>query len=168
MVIINDHISLKTVLWFFIIGVGLTACNGLTDEPVTPSNTVEIETVTITTSEEMNNNWPVAIDMVRSHDERLLERIGQLSAKDWFEQKEDFTRNYPELQVDGWEPVPNQQIGPVDVDPGEDWSGYIFADYRNSRSNRVRLNVEQNVILRLNQNDFTVAGEDADSGWWFW
>ena len=165
MILINHLIR---ILWVLVMAAGLTACGGLTDEPITPSNTVEIESVTITTSEEMNNSWPVGIAMVRSNDVRILDRIGQLSARDWFEQMQDFQRNYSELLIDVWEVVPNQQVGPIIVDPGTDVSGYIFADYRNNKANRVRLNVDENLILRMNQDDFTVSGTEVESEWWSW
>jgi type VI secretion system protein len=107
-----------------------------------------------------NQNNPVAIDLVLVSDKKLLDELKKLSAKEWFEKRNQYRLDYPketELSTHRWEWVPGQavKIDPVPVKI-EINGGIIFANYFTPGAHRAIINPRKNILIRLGEEDFTV------------
>lgn len=111
-------------------------------------------------SESANQNNPVAIDLVLVSDKKLLDELKKLSAKEWFEKRNQYQLDYPkelELGTHRWEWVPGQvvKIAPVTV-KFEITGGIIFANYFTPGAHRALINPRKNILIKLGEEDFTV------------
>ena len=145
----------------------LAACGG-NEESVIPQTFVNLEYVSILGAEDMNDRWPVALDLVRSAESLVAVELSGLSARDWFLRKQEFRNNYPDLVVDSWEVVPGQSIIDSYVDEGYELAGYFFINYRNDNANRLRLTLGGTVLLKLERDDFSIEQQAPESSSWWW
>src|SRR5882724_8582407 len=80
-----------------------------------------------------NQNNPVALDMVMVYDKALLKQLQGMTAKDWFEKRDQVKLNYPGdsgLDSWSWEWVPGQvvRIDPIAV-KAKTLGAVIYANY---------------------------------------
>ena len=116
--------------------------------------------LTLSASDDVNNNSPIAVDVVLVTDETLVAKLAELPASKWFAARADLANTYPEgLRYRSWEVVPGQQL----VVPGETFEGprvaaaFIFANYPAPGAHRVR--IEQfggRLAVQLDNNTFSV------------
>ncbi len=116
--------------------------------------------VTVNIAENANQNSPIALDLLFVYDEELLEKLLKMSAKEWFEKREQIRRDYPEgegLDYWGWEWVPGQKI-PVQEMPlkAESEAAMIFANYLSPGSHRARVDPFKDMRIRLSEKEFLV------------
>jgi type VI secretion system protein len=117
--------------------------------------------VTLSASDDANNNSPIAVDVVFVTDETLVARLAELPALKWFSARADLANTYPDaLRYRSWELVPGQQL----VIPGKTFEGprvagaFIFANYPDPGAHRVR--IEQfgaRLAVQLDNNTFSVS-----------
>ena len=110
--------------------------------------------------ENANRNSPVAMDMVFVYDEKLLEQLIKMPAKEWFANREQIRRDHPEGEAFerwGWEWVPGQKI-PLQEMPLKAGAEAIvfFADYLSPGAHRVRTDPFRDIRIRLGEDDFHV------------
>ncbi|MFC0401963.1 hypothetical protein [Paraburkholderia rhizosphaerae] len=117
--------------------------------------------MTLTASDDLNNNAPVAVDVVLVSDRALLERIADLPASKWFSARADLAATFPQgLRYRSWEMVPGQRL---DV-PGDTFAGprvaaaFVFANYQGPGAHRVRIDTfNGRMVVLLNSTAFTVS-----------
>src|SRR5690349_11267604 len=85
-------------------------------------------------TQKANKNSPVPLTLVSVQDPKLLEKVVQLSAKQWYDQREQMRRDFPSgtaFTEWDWEFVPGQAPPPmvVEVD-GRAVGAVLFANYR--------------------------------------
>src|SRR2546423_2735476 len=71
----------------------------------------------VNVSPQANNNNPIALDLVLVKDKKLLKELMKISAKEWFEKRNQYRLDYPKetgLSTGSWEWVPGQV---VKIDP---------------------------------------------------
>jgi type VI secretion system protein len=107
-----------------------------------------------------NQDNPVAMDVILVYDEDLLKKLLQLSAKEWFEQKAQFKKDYPEdsgfeVWEREWIPVANTYQEHLSLRGGA-VGGIIFAGYRTDGAHRYRLELYQDVRVMLDGDDMSV------------
>jgi type VI secretion system protein len=117
--------------------------------------------VTLSASDDVNNNSPIAVDVVFIMDETLVAKLADLPAAKWFAARTDLVNTYPEgLRYRSWEVVPGQQL----VIPGETLEGprvaaaFVFANYPAPGAHRVR--IEQfggRLAVQLDNNTFSAS-----------
>lgn len=146
----------------------LTVCiAGLVAGCSTPSflsfkgDKVKWDQLTLAASDDVNNNSPVAIDVVLVTDDTMLARLAELPASKWFSARADLASTFPKaLRYWSWEVVPGQR---VDV-PGDTFdrprvaAALVFANYANPGAHRVR--IEQfsgHLAVLLDNNTFSVS-----------
>lgn len=122
---------------------------------------VKWDALTFSASDDVNNNSPVAVDVVFVTDDAMLARIAELPASKWFAGRADLVSAYPKsIQYRSWEFVPGQHR---DV-PGDTFdrprvaAAFIFANYANPGAHRVR--IEQfsgRLAVQLDDNTFSVS-----------
>jgi type VI secretion system protein len=138
--------------------LGLSACGfgtwvGLVNE-------VKLDSVTFVTAPNANDNSPVAIDLVIAYDPMLLAELIKLPARQWFERRDQFRRDYPEtIQVESWELTPGQTLAgrPIDV-RRQSTGAVVFANYRAPGEHRVRVGKEKTLVITLLAKTFTATG----------
>nr|WP_175225539.1 hypothetical protein [Paraburkholderia humisilvae] len=117
--------------------------------------------MTFTASDDLNNNAPVAVDVVLVSDRTLLDRIADLPASKWFSARADLAATFPQgLRYRSWEMVPGQRL---DV-PGDTFTGprvaaaFVFANYQGPGAHRVRIDTfSGRMVVLLNGTAFTVS-----------
>ncbi|WP_343054334.1 hypothetical protein [Pararobbsia alpina] len=117
--------------------------------------------VTLSASDDVNNNSPIAVDVVLVTDDTLLAKLAELPASKWFAARADLVNTYPDgVRYRSWEVVPGQQL----TVPGETFAGprvagaFVFANYPAPGAHRIR--IEQfggRLALQLDNNTFSVS-----------
>src|SRR5258707_1548894 len=107
-----------------------------------------------------NGNNPVAVDLVLVSEKKLLKELMNMSAKDWFEQKQQVQLDYPkekDLVAGSWEWVPGQAVNldrlPVLL---EIVGGVVFANYLTGGAHRAAINPRKDILLTLGEEDLCV------------
>lgn len=100
--------------------------------------------------DEFGNLWPTQVDLVRSRDENVLELLSELSAWEWFAQREILLDNNPGLEVDSWEVVPGQVLVVVAPDLSQAGVDAVVAAVELDRENLAGLN------LRVSREEITL------------
>jgi type VI secretion system protein len=140
--------------------MGILAC-GLSKKahvPIAGSRTNTKFTIQVVVAEAANQNSPVPVDFVMVADKKLLQEVAKLSAKDWFDRRVQVQRDFPtKLKVISWEWVPEEHVGPIDVDvAGNTLGAFLFANYANGGEHRAAVDVKTPVIVSLGAEDFSV------------
>ncbi|HAI69705.1 MAG TPA: type VI secretion protein [Gammaproteobacteria bacterium] len=120
---------------------------------------VQTKLITFDVNLNANNNSPIALDVVILYDEALVEQLISLSAKQWYEKREQFKRDYPAiLHTWEWEVVPGQVIPffKIPENTKKAKGALIFANYHSPGLHRARIDPYQGVIVRLLEYEFVV------------
>ncbi len=111
-----------------------------------------------------NQNSPVPVSFVAIRDPKFFENASKLTAKQWFEQREQLHRDDPSGQRFTewqWEYVPGNPPLPVVIDvDGDAVAALIFANYRAPGDHRVRLAPGKKMRIELGDEDVTVRSID--------
>ncbi|KAA0998933.1 type VI secretion lipoprotein TssJ [Paraburkholderia panacisoli] len=117
--------------------------------------------LTLVAEDDVNNNSPVAVDVVFVTDDTMLARIAELPASKWFAARQDLANTFPKsLRYKSWELVPGQRIELTGDTFGRPRvaAAFLFANYTDPGAHRVR--IEQlggDLAVQLNTSTFTVS-----------
>lgn len=117
--------------------------------------------LTLVAEDDVNNNSPVAVDVVFVTDDAMLARIAELPASKWFAARADLANTFPKsLSYKSWELVPGQRIELSGETFGRPRvaAAFLFANYTEPGAHRAR--IEQlggNLAVQLNNHTFTVS-----------
>ena len=94
------------------------------------------------------------------HDLVFLEKLLELKAQQWFEQREQFQRDHPGTKSFVswyWELVPGQPLltQKLEFDSGAR-AVVVFANYFSEGQHRVRADAHQDLVIRLGKDDVTL------------
>jgi len=111
-----------------------------------------------------NQNSPIPVTLVAVRDRKLFERFSQMSAKQWYEQRDQLRRDYPGGDAFSeweWEFVPGFAPPPTVVEIDGDSAGaFLFANYRSPGPHRVRLGPHQRIRIGLGEEDVVITTLD--------
>ncbi|HEX3635322.1 MAG TPA: hypothetical protein VHV99_07515 [Paraburkholderia sp.] len=117
--------------------------------------------VTLVADDDVNNNSPVAVDVVFVTDDAMLARIAELPASKWFASRADLANTFPKsLQYKSWELVPGQRIEVSGDSFGRPRveAAFLFANYTEPGAHRMRIEkLSGNLAVQLNTYTFTVS-----------
>ncbi|WP_408433015.1 hypothetical protein [Paraburkholderia fungorum] len=117
--------------------------------------------VTLVASDDVNNNSPVAIDVVLVSDDVMLARLADLPASKWFAGRADLLSTFPaSLRYRSWEVVPGQRLDlPADAFAGPRVvAAFVFANYPDPGAHRVRIQkFSGRLVVQLDSNSFSVV-----------
>ncbi|WP_211251725.1 hypothetical protein [Andreprevotia chitinilytica] len=145
----------------FGIVMGLFALNGCS----TFSSSVKLKSVTLDVVSQANDDTPIAVDFAVVNDAELLKLLQSLPAGKWFEQRDQFLRDYPlTLKIWSHELVPSQHVEVAKVPiAGESAVGLlVFAGYAGPGAHRLNLGVRKTAWLRFESKDVRLV-EDAEA-----
>jgi type VI secretion system protein len=125
--------------------------------------TIKLSNVSFSVARLANDDSPIPIDLVAVDDEELLKKLLVLPASQWFEQRAQLQRDFPQaLYVWSKELVPGQRLDVADA-PIKGQRGsvvLVYAGYSGPGMHRLRLDQQKNVILYLDSQDVRwVSGE---------
>ena len=114
--------------------------------------------VEIQVAPDVNEDSPVAVDLLVIYDQKLADSLLKLPSNEWFSKREQFVKDYPkELSLQSWEWVPGQSVDPVTIASHLGARQVIlFADYRTDGEHRAAVEPQQPFRLVLGANDLTV------------
>jgi type VI secretion system protein len=122
---------------------------------------VSTRAFTLAAAPEANDRSPVPVDLVLVRDPALVEVMGALSARAWFESRVQLARDHPDaFESREWELVPGQRIEidfPFRSHKGE--ALYVFANYRSPGAHRVRVDLLKHFTIVLEREGFSVASD---------
>ena len=101
----------------------------------------------------INQNSPVAVELLMIRDRSLWEKLREKPAAEWFEERDSFARTFPDsYQSWRWEWIPGQEVPPqtLELKRGVRW-GLVFARYLVSGDNRVALKAREPFRLVLDK-----------------
>lgn len=113
-----------------------------------------------TLPQDLNQQMPVAVDLVVVYDKSLLPTLLQLTAAGWFAGREQFVRdNGPKVEVHSWEWVPGQKVATQRVRYRMGLQGaVIFAGYRSTtQPHRQKVDLRRRIALQLGADTFTAG-----------
>lgn len=117
--------------------------------------------VALVASDDVNNNSPVAVDVVLVSDDAMLERVAELPASKWFAARADLLSTFPKsVRYQSYEVVPGQRLNlPEDTFDGPRVvAAFVFADYPDPGAHRVRIQkFSGRLVVQLDSNSFSVA-----------
>jgi type VI secretion system protein len=106
-----------------------------------------------------NDEYPLAMEVVYVYDEELLKTLLQMSAKQWFEKRNQLKNDFPDdsgFESWEWEFTPGQEEMLHLPLRGGIEGGIIFVNYFNEGQHRVRIQPFRDVKVRLDYSDFKV------------
>ena len=114
--------------------------------------------VQMSAAPEANMDSPVAVDLVFILEGDAVAGIANLSAGQWFRDKEQLMLAYPTgLRVQSFELVPRRSITYALTSKDEEGvAALIFANYASPGTHRARVDRLKSVNLRLGRNTFTI------------
>lgn len=113
-----------------------------------------LDTVSVTVAPTANDTTPVAIDLLAVRDKALVEKLGALTAADWFGQREQTLRDHPTtLGVTSWELVPGQTLRTELPQQEPAWAILVFANYANPGPHRLRVPDTRTLTLTAGDKD---------------
>lgn len=117
--------------------------------------------VTLAASDDVNNNSPVAVDVVLVTDDAMLQRVAELPASKWFAGRADLASTFPKsIRYRSWEVVPGQrlEVSGDTFDGPRVAAAFVFANYPGPGAHRVR--IEQfsgRMVVQLDNTAFSVS-----------
>ncbi len=116
--------------------------------------------IDVTISEKANQSSPVALDLLMIADEELLDQLLKLTAKQWFERRDQIKKDYLKdsgLKTWEWEWVPGQAVPIIEIPLQPQAEGaIIFADYHTPGAHRFRIDPAEDILIYLDENDASV------------
>ena len=144
-----------------VIALVVVGCSGNNKDPQEIESPVEVERVTLTMAMGVNNNWPVAVELIRVRNPTQLAQLLRMETTQWFaDQGNTFRQTYlsPAAYYDGWEIVPGTTVGADEVEAAEDdVAGVLFCHTR-AKSPPIRFDLDGDVIVHIRDDGCTLSG----------
>ena len=111
-------------------------------------------------SDGANQDNPVAVDLVMAHDEKLVEALREMTAKQWFASREQIKLDYilgEGLDHWAWEWTPGQTVEPMElILKPQAKAAFVFVDFMAPGAHRFRLDPFKDIIIRIAGDEVTV------------
>lgn len=148
--------DMRKVALLSVLALTLTACSFLSRPGQLFGGQATVEA---RLAEGVNDDQPVAVDLVIVYDAKLEKELLALTAAQWFAQRSQYLQVSPEtgLEVHSWEWVPGQRVAarPIAYRLGA-LSTLIYAAYASEGDHRAQVSPAQNVFLVFSEDSFQV------------
>ncbi|HVG07060.1 MAG TPA: hypothetical protein VNM67_05100 [Thermoanaerobaculia bacterium] len=114
--------------------------------------------IPVTISPDANEDSPLAVELLVVYDDKLIDKLLEKKARDWFAGREQFLRDY-EDDVDShkWEWIPGQVVQPIELTYGIGAKRLVlFADYITPGEHRATIDPQQPFRLVLGQSEIAL------------
>lgn len=113
--------------------------------------------VQVTIDPAVNDNSPVAVDLLLVYDDKLLDGLLAMPAAEWFTKKEQYVADHPAVVVQGWEWVPGQTVEPFKIEyRAGARSVVLFADYQSEGAHRAVVGRPKPFRIVLGESDLSI------------
>ena len=113
-----------------------------------------LDTVSVTVAPTANDTTPIAIDLIAVRDKALVDKLGALTAAEWFAQREQALRDHPTaLGLTSWELVPGQTMRVERPQAEPAWAILVFANYASPGPHRLRVPDTRTLTLTAGEKD---------------
>ena len=104
---------------------------------------------------DVNQNSPVAVELVVVYNKKFRDKLLEMSAKEWFERRVQMTRDFPKaFQSQAWEWVPGQDVGLIEMSIKRGArAGVVFADYFSAGPHRIQFDPHKPLRLELREDE---------------
>ena len=141
---------------FVAIAINVSACALI---PFIHSGPVHTGSFVITAAADANDNAPTTVDAVMIYNPAVLPTVLAMTAKQWFEKREQIKNDFPGgYEMREWEVVPGAQ---VDISKlpfrGGGVGLFVFANYPGAGDHRARLDAWKKPKISLQGKAFTVV-----------
>lgn len=117
---------------------------------------LSLDTVSIYTDIDANQNSAIAVDLVIVYDEEVEKTLGKLSAAKYFASSKQLLLDNPTLlDIWHWELVPGQIVQNFEPpqEQGDAYAAYVFANYLTPGDHRLKVAPSGVVKILLQKND---------------
>ena len=125
-----------------------------------PGEKVKWKSLNLSLSRDVNDGYPIVIDLVFVKNEVLLNKINDISTTEWFGKKKALLNTFPnDLFVMNWELAPgdNLSLSKREFKEQRMYGVLIFAKYKNQGDYKARIeSIKGSVII-----DFEASGINA-------
>jgi type VI secretion system protein len=138
--------------WIILIFLALAACASNPNKPNMHTKLIALDVMPTA-----NLNHPIALDLVVVYNRALLEELLKITAKEWFEKRQQYKLDNPGiLQSWEWELVPGQVVPFFKLPPktSKGVGGIVFANYVTPGTHRARIDAYEGAIVRLKETEF--------------
>ena len=113
--------------------------------------------IDVTIAETANDNSPIAVDLLLIYDDKLVDKLVEMPASEWFSKRQQFIADHPKVVLQSWEWVPGQDIESFKVRYGSGARNVVlFADYRTEGPHRRVIGSPKPFRIVLGERDLTV------------
>lgn len=124
---------------------------------------IETKTLGFEVAPDANDRTPVPVELVVVYDEEVLPLLLELTARQWFEGREQLLLDHPRgVRSYLWELVPGQELPTMRLPMPRDGAlaAVVYADYLSPGAHRVRIDPYRQVMLRLTAEELVVEQVD--------
>ncbi len=130
--------------------------------PVTP----DWKTLVFLADDQVNQNSPIAVDLVLAREQAVVDALQAMPASRWFASRGDIERSFPQgLAVTRMELVPGQsmRLTPETFAAAKVLAAFVFADYPVSGEQRERLLLDaRGYLIQLGARGFKATAAKTD------
>lgn len=111
--------------------------------------------IQVSIAPDANEDSPLAVELIVVYENKIVDKLMEKKARDWFAGREQFLRDYAD-DVDSWkwEWIPGQEVRPIELTYGVGAKRVIlFADYLTPGEHRATIDPQRPFRLILGQSE---------------
>jgi type VI secretion system protein len=147
---------------FSLTGCGDLSSSALQSLTTFKASTVWLQKVSFKVSDQVNDSSPVTLHIVIPYTTDLYQSLSQMSATDYFSKVNQIKLdNAEKVDIFEWDLIRSQTLNDESIKPSKS-SGVgilVFAHYSAPGDHRLTIGSEENVLITLNNTDFTVTAK---------
>lgn len=124
-------------------------------------SSISTRSLGFTVAPDANDHAPVPVELVVVYDGTLVPQLLELSAREWFDGRQQLLRDHPRgVRTYLWELVPGQNfpMQALPLDRSGAAAAFVYADYRSPGAHRIRIDSYSKVRLQLTADEVLVEG----------
>lgn len=136
----------------------LSGCSAVMKPVRSASHTTGEISLNIKIDSEVNDNSPIAVDVVLVSDKSTLKELSALTAQAWFEKRKTLLRMQPsEIHLSSWEWVPGQEVATLKIPhTGISDGVLLFANYASTGDHSSILPRNGTIDIAFGAKDFKI------------
>jgi len=114
--------------------------------------------IEVTIAPEANEDRPLAVELIVAYDQKVVDELLKIPARDWFVKREQFLRDHGEaLDTWKWEWIPGQTVEPLELTYGIGAKKVVlYADYLAPGDHRASIDPQRPFRLVLGESELSL------------